>query len=239
MIQGERIVAIIPAKKVSRRLPGKNLKLLRGKPLVYYSICVALKSHLLDEIFVSTDSDTIAAVSKEYGASVIPRPAELAVDDVTNFEVMIHALEWIKENKSYYPTYLMLLQPTYPLRFPHTLDEAVRCLMDNQSFDSLVTVKKIQDAWGKIMGNRFLPAYVLPSPKNEREPIYFLTHSVYLLRSATTLEKGVFLGEKILPLVETVPFEVDINTTYDFDYAEFILQKYSDQYPYLDLNKSD
>ena len=230
-----KVVAVVPAKRRSRRLPDKNIKPLGGRPLVYYSIRVALAAERVDATFVSTDSDTVAGIARDAGATVIPRPAELATDTANNFQVLCHVAEYLEEQSGSRPEYVMLLQPTYPLRFPHELDEAVEALTQDPGFDSLVTVREVRDAWGRIQDGRLAPAYPLPCPKSERDPLLFLTHSIYLLDTERTLERGTFLGSRIKPLVvEDSVFEVDINTEIDFEIAELVLRAHTDRFGFLD-----
>jgi CMP-N,N'-diacetyllegionaminic acid synthase len=226
-------VAVVPAKKRSVRVPGKNLKPLRGKPLLYYAVRVGQLAHLVDQVFVSTDCDLTADVARQFGATVIPRPAALAQDDTTTHAVLVHAYNWMGENGFGSPPHLLLLQATNPLRFPETLDAAVRSLQSDPTYDSLVSVKEVRDAWGRLDGERFLPAYELPSPKRDRAPIYFMTHNLYLFRTATTMARDVFLGERIKAFLETELYEVDINTQADFDYAEYLLEKHARRFSFF------
>ena len=96
-----KIIAIIPARKGSKGIPNKNIKYICGKPLIAYSIEVALNSELIDDVYVSTDSEQIAKISKDYGAKVIKRPSYLAQDKSQTFDAIEHALKWIQKNKKY------------------------------------------------------------------------------------------------------------------------------------------
>ena len=110
-------IAIIPARGGSKRLPGKNIKLLGGKPLIAWTIEAAIKSNIFDHIFVSTDSEEIASVSRDYGAKVpFLRPAELASDTATTNDVVTHLVEWFEKEYNKEVTTVAILQPTSPLR---------------------------------------------------------------------------------------------------------------------------
>jgi N-acylneuraminate cytidylyltransferase len=188
---------------------------------------------MVDQVFVSTDCDVTAAISRQFGAIVIDRPAVLTQDNSTAHAVLVHAYNWMGENGFGSPPYLMLLQQTNPLRFPETLDAAVKSLQADTAYDSLVSIKEVRDAWGRVDGERFIPAYELPSPKSAREPLYFMTHNLYLFRTAATMAQNVFLGEKIKGFFEPELYEVDINTQADFDYAEYLLEKHAERFSFF------
>ncbi|KKU84922.1 MAG: CMP-N-acetylneuraminic acid synthetase, partial [Parcubacteria group bacterium GW2011_GWA2_47_8b] len=108
-----KILGIITARGGSKGVPGKNIKLLGGKPLIAYSIEAAQKSGVFDRIILTTDDQKIADVAKQYGCEVpFMRPAELAGDTVQHLPVLRHAVQWLKDNDGYSPDYCMTFQPT-------------------------------------------------------------------------------------------------------------------------------
>ena len=125
MINNKRVVAIIPARGGSKRLPRKNVLPLAGKPLIVWSIEAALASVYIDKTIVSTDDAEIAEISRIAGASVpFMRPPELASDTATSADVVMHALDYLdSQNDHYY--YSVLLQPTSPLRTNTDIDAAL------------------------------------------------------------------------------------------------------------------
>lgn len=133
------LLAIIPARGGSKGLPGKNLMPIAGKPLIAWSIEQALASSSVTEVVVTTDSEDIAAVAREFGASVpFLRPAELATDTAPTEPAMLHALGEMEKLKGRF-NQLMLLQPTSPLRLPGTIDNAVVTYFETKA-DSLLGV---------------------------------------------------------------------------------------------------
>jgi CMP-N-acetylneuraminic acid synthetase len=119
------IIAIIPARGGSRRIPHKNLINFCGKPLVQWTIEQAKTSKLIDKIWVSTDDYEIASIAKNLGVYLIARPSELSGDDITLEQVGKHILDTISEK----PDVIAYLQPTSPLRLPEDIDNAIgRCL---------------------------------------------------------------------------------------------------------------
>jgi len=124
------IVAIIPARGGSKRIPGKNIRPFEGKPIISYSIDAAKKADVFDRIIVSTDSDEIADVARSYGAEVpFVRPAEIADDYTGTSEVIIHALSWLKNN-SCDVNYICCIYPMAPLIQPHYIRQGYNLIQD-------------------------------------------------------------------------------------------------------------
>jgi len=133
--QEQIILGIIPARWGSKRVPHKNIKLFKGKPLIYYTINAAHKSKCLDELFVSTDSEEIAKISIRYGAKVINRPSQYAQDHSPSIDVVRHALLYEKAD------IVVLLQPTSPLRTAEDIDAAINLFLKEKP-ESLISVSK-------------------------------------------------------------------------------------------------
>ena len=126
------ILGLIPARGGSKGVPGKNIKIIHGKPLIVWSIEKGLRSKLIDKLVVSTDSEEIAQIAKEAGAEVLMRPSELATDTASTQDVMVHTLQ-------HYPAdTLVLLQPTSPYRSNGLIDDCINEFLQND-FDSLAT----------------------------------------------------------------------------------------------------
>src|SRR3989344_1132419 len=120
----KKILAIIPARGGSKGIPGKNIKLLAGKPLIAHSIEAARNSRFINRVIVSTDDEHIANAARKYGAEIIMRPKELAEDKTPMDPVLQHAVEFL-EKENYIPEAVMLLQPTSPLRTTEHINEAI------------------------------------------------------------------------------------------------------------------
>jgi CMP-N-acetylneuraminic acid synthetase len=120
MINGKRVLAVVPARGGSKGLPGKNIRMICGKPLIDWTIQAALKSRFIDELIVSTDSPEIADIAAKAGASVpFLRPAGLATDTSPTIDVVEHVLEHFRAASESFD-YLVLLEPTSPLRRTRT-----------------------------------------------------------------------------------------------------------------------
>ena len=137
-----KILAIIPVRGGSKGIPGKNIKLLGGKPLLAYTSELALQSKYLTEVIVSTEDEPIGEVAKSLGVQVpFMRPMALAQDDTPTIDVLIHALEWYKNQTIFFDA-VCLLQVTSPIRTLEFLDKAIEKFMASDC-DSLVSVQKV------------------------------------------------------------------------------------------------
>ena len=145
MINGKSVLAIIPARGGSKGLPGKNILPLAGKPLIVWSIEAARDSKFIDKCVVSTDDDKIYEVVKEFGGEIpFNRPDHLATDVSTTFDVLEHGIQYFK-NQSVEFDYLVLLEPTSPLRESNDIDEAIMFLHEKRNIaDSIVGVSKVE-----------------------------------------------------------------------------------------------
>ena len=138
-----KLLGIITARGGSKGIPGKNIKLLNGKPLICYTIGVAKTAASFDRLILSTDSEDITAVARECGAEVpFLRPAELAQDTTPHLPVLQHAVSWLAEKENYHPDAIMILQPTSPLRRPEHIREAVELYLEDQPKNKRLLSKK-------------------------------------------------------------------------------------------------
>ena len=145
MYKNKRILGVITARGGSKGIPRKNIKKLNNKPLIWYTINSALRSKFLTKFIVSTEDHEIASISRYYGADVpFIRPTYLAKDNSKSIEVVQHALKWHKHNKNEDYDYLMILQPTSPLRSSKDIDECIKKIINTDS-DSVMSVYEIAD----------------------------------------------------------------------------------------------
>lgn len=144
MYKDKKTLAIIPARGGSKGIPYKNIMNINGKPLIAYSIEAAKQSKYIDYILVSTDDDKIKEVSLQYGASVpFLRPEEISNDTAKSIDVVIHGINYLKESGEEFD-YVVLLQPTSPLRTSQDIDEAIEILIKNEK-ESLVSVCEVEE----------------------------------------------------------------------------------------------
>jgi len=191
MFNKKKILALIPARGGSKSLPGKNTKMLNGKPLIAWSIDAAKNSKYIDRVVVSTDSVGIAKISKEYGADVpFIRPNELATDTATSLDVIIHCMDWLKEKERTEYDYLVLLQPTSPLRNNLHIDRSIEKFFSNKKTQSLVSVTRVKKNpyWMKVVNeNGFLDNIVTENKvcfrRQDLSDVFVLNGAIYVIGS--------------------------------------------------------
>ncbi len=156
MYSHHKILALIPARSGSKGLPRKNIRDFSGKPLIAWTIAAGLKSKYIDTVYVSTNCPEIQKVALNYGAEVpFLRPATLAADDSEMTSVVKHMLSWITQNTSLHYDYVILLQPTSPLRTAAHIDEALELYFTQAQADQqhcLVSVSRVPSKYNWLLG---------------------------------------------------------------------------------------
>ncbi|MFD2909782.1 cytidylyltransferase domain-containing protein [Flavobacterium ardleyense] len=215
-----KTIAIIPARGNSKRLPGKNRKLLGGIPLLAHSIIYAQQYDFIDAIYVTTDDEAIKQIALDYGAKVIDRPANISGDFEPTISAMKHVLASIEQDIEN----VVLLQPTNPLRPEDLLRDAFNLFQDKQ-LDSLFTVSRNCQKLGKIISNKFIPSnYDIGQRSQDLEPLYYENGLLYITK-ASVIQNNEIITKDAYPLEINHAFaSVDIDTQEDFDYAEYLLE---------------
>lgn len=223
-----KILALIPARGGSKRLPGKNTRILQGKPLIVWSIEVAKGIPEICDILISTDDPAISSVCKEAGA-LVPwlRPAALATDEASSVDVAIHALNWYESEKGAIDG-LMLLQPTSPFRTKQTVCEGVALFKKNKQH-SVLGISHCNDhpMWALKMENNCLVPFMSESALLRRSqdlPVAYVVNGSFYLSSPEMLRANrTFMERGATPLLIESPKEsFDIDTEWDFTLAETI-----------------
>ncbi len=226
MINGEKILAIIPARGGSKGVPGKNIRLLNGKPVIAWTIEAAHNANYLDRVIVSSDCEAIIHTAQTYGCETpFVRDAQLAQDHTPMMDVIFDAIhrcpgyEWT-----------VLLQATSPLRQADDIDNAIRCCIEHNAH-SCVSVCKAQENphW----------MYTL-SPDNKMQPLmkentstrrqdlpdfYSLNGAIYIARTDWLFHNRNFLSPETIAYVMPPDRSVDIDTESDFLYLQMLLQR--------------
>jgi CMP-N,N'-diacetyllegionaminic acid synthase len=224
-----RILALIPARGGSKRLPGKNVRMLGGKPLIVWSIDAAKDIPDICDILVSTDDAAIAKVCKGAGAYV-PwlRTAELATDTASSVDVALHALDWYEAEKGPVDG-MLLLQPTSPFRTRETIERSIELFVKHNHKSVLgVSPTHAHPMWTlKIVGDYLMPFmedHGLDTRSQDLPRAYVVNGSFYLITPAELRACRSFVSSKTIPLIIESPQQtVDIDTEWDFKMAEFIL----------------
>lgn len=234
MIDGKSIIAIITARCGSKGLPKKNILELNGKPLIAWSIEKALQSKYIDRCFVSTDCEEIAMVSENYGIQVpFLRPAEYARDDSPSYEPILHALETFERQGHHYD-YMVLLEPTSPLRKKQDVDLAIAKLIQNEKADGLISVGEIHTEHPLIVKKIDESGFVFPylnksktvHQRQQVDKAYFPYGIIYMAKVAAYKEKKTFYLEKTLPYQIERWQNYEIDDQIDFIIIEQLIKKY-------------
>jgi len=223
------MLAIIPARGGSKGLPGKNIKLLAGKPLITYAIEAALKAKHITEVVVSTEDENIATLAKQYGASVpFMRPVELASDTALSVDTYLYTLDKLEHDfKKKYKEFIVL-QPTSPLRKNEDIDQAIEMFYDKEA-DSVISYVEEQHSifWHKYLESDGSLSPIFGDDKlNNRQELkktYFPNGAIYVFKSALIRNKKYYT-DKTFAYIMNRNNSIDIDTIEDFEYAEYLIK---------------
>lgn len=226
MYNNKSFLAIIPARGGSTRLPRKNALDLCGKPLIAWSIEAALQSTYIDKVVVSSDDDEILNISERFGAKTIKRPDNLATDTASTFDTIKHTIDHIEVYD-----YIVLLQPTSPLRTHIHVDESIELLFSKKA-DAIISVCQMDHSplWSNTLPRDqsmkgFLSDEILGKRSQDLEPYYRLNGAIYISQTDRLLEeKSFFLKENIFAYVMDRKNSVDIDEEMDFIIANALLE---------------
>ncbi len=229
MYENKKILALIPARGGSKRLPRKNIRLLLGKPLIGWTVEQAKISTYIDRVIVSTDDKEIALVAKECGAEVpFLRPKELAADNSKSISLVLHAMDWVENNNENFDI-LILLQPTSPLRLVKDIDRSIELLFSKKA-DAIVSVCHTEnciDIESKaLLVGLFKDSMSPLFAEHDKEGIsnaYKLNGAIYLAYWDFLKRHKTFYGKKTLGYLMPRIRSVDIDTRIDFASAESLL----------------
>jgi CMP-N,N'-diacetyllegionaminic acid synthase len=216
-----RALGVIPARGGSKAVPGKNLRLLGGEPLLVHTIRAAQGADLLDRFVVSTDSDEIATAARSAGAEVVMRPPELAADASPTEDALIHALQALDVS----PEYVVTLEPTSPLRTPQLIDACIELALAEDA-DAVLTVVETRELLGKLDGNVFRHLdQGAPRRRQAREALYRESSTVYVTRTKVLVESRSVLADPLYAVIAAEDEAIDINSPLDFLVAEAALRE--------------
>jgi CMP-N-acetylneuraminic acid synthetase len=215
------VVGLVTARGGSKRLPRKNVLPLAGKPMIAWTIDAAQQSAELRRVIVSTDDEEIARVSREYGAEVpFVRPMELALDHSDHVAVVEHALDWLAEHEGAHPDYVMLLQPTSPLRTADDIDACVS-LARKADARAVVSVSSMSPHAYRLGDDGVLERAV---DSGESRPLVAPNGAVYLNEVAALRADRAFLPSGTLGYVMPSERSLDVDTEWDFRLADAALR---------------
>jgi CMP-N,N'-diacetyllegionaminic acid synthase len=222
-----KILGLITARGGSKGLPGKNVALVAGRPLVAWTVEAALASGRLHRTIVSTDDPAIADICRAHGVEApFLRPTELARDDSPHQPVLEHAVRWLMKNEDWTPEIVVLLQPTSPLRNAADIDGAVELLLRSKapSVASITATRthpylvRSMDAQGRLT-----PSVEIPSGYLRRQdfpPVFELNGAVYVIRTEALLAGEPLVGPETLGFMMPTERSLDIDDPADLKTAE-------------------
>jgi len=234
MINRKRVLAVIPARGGSKRLPRKNVLDLAGKPLIAWSIESALESQYIDRVVVSTDDDEVATISTKYGADVpFMRPAELALDETKSIDTVLHTINTLESLGDKYEV-MILLQPTSPLREVSDIDNSIFQL-DRRGDKSVVSVCEAEHSplWANTLPedhsmDDFLSDEVI-NCRSQDLPVYYRLNGAIYVMSITSMmsmpQPSFFSKEGCSAFVMPTERSIDIDTQLELLYAEVYIKR--------------
>lgn len=229
-----RILAVITARGGSKRVPGKNVRPIAGKPLLAWTIEAALGCReRLHAVVLSTDDEEIANAGRQFGAEVpFARPAELSGDTAGSLAVVQHATRFVEARDGVRMDWVLLLQPTSPLRTTGDIEAAIDLAVAD-ACDSVVAVTEmpVHPVFSKkIDADGLLRPFLLEEPEGLRRqdagpPAFIRNGAIYLTRRDVLMDQNSIYGARIRPCVMPAERSVDIDTETDFNLAELLLSK--------------
>lgn len=231
MIKNHSVISIIPARGGSKGLPEKSIIDLCGKPLIAYSIDASKESQYIDRTIVSTDSNKMARIANKCGAEVpFLRPTELATDTASSMSVILHTLEFLKNQEAFIPDITIILQPTSPLRTSIDIDTALEMFISSDA-DNLMSVYKpeVSPFWFReIDDNGYLQEFIHnDSPyirRQDTNKLLMLNGAIYIYYSKNLLLGTIKERPKTLAYIMPAKRSIDIDSEMDLKLAEVIIK---------------
>ncbi len=229
-----KILAIIPAREGSKRVPHKNFRPFANTTLVDLAIQQAMDSKLVDKIVVNSDAPQVEEIAKKYkadGVDFLARPIELATDESPAIDYMIQTINHYQSKGILYD-WIVIIQASSPLRKGKDIDATIQLLKDNKDGDSAVSVVKLPHMIHphklKKMNGAILEPWLVDEGQktsaHELPDIYVRNCAVYVFKTENLL-KGITFGEKSLGYLMPQETSVDINDMMDFKFADFLYQQ--------------
>ena len=215
------VIAIIPARGGSQEIKNKNLRKIKGKPLIQFTIEAAKKSNLIDKIYVSSDSDKILNFAKKMKVNYIKRPKKISTSKSKTIEAIKHLAKFLRLKKNIIPDYIVILQPTSPLRKPKHINNAIQQIKNSKKADSLVSCIKVKHNFNPeslmTIDKKGILRFKKKLIRRQDKKVYFARNgaAIYIIKYPTYL-KDMF--GKI-----TIPYVMNQRSSYDIDDNEDLL----------------
>lgn len=226
MYKDNKVLAVIPARKGSKRLPKKNIKSLNGRPMIFWSIDAALKSDYIDKIIVSSDDISVLDLARNLGVDAQLRPSNLASDTTSTNEVLLDLINKMSDKFDL----LVLLQPTSPLRTSKHIDDSIKKLILNK-VSSVISVTECDHGlqWSNTLpsdGNldNFIDKKIRNTRSQNLKKNYRLNGAVYVVKIDKFLKNKDLIVKKSLAYIMPIENSIDIDTEFDFICAEALMK---------------
>lgn len=227
-----KVLAVIPARGGSKGVPGKNIKLLGGIPLLAHAILCAKNSSLVSKIVVTTDAEEIIDVAKHYDTLVIKRPSNLADDTSNVVTAVTHVLHNLKDKFDA----IVLLQPTSPFRTSKDLDRVIELLFSDSETQGVISVVPFDDyhpaRMYNLLDNNFLKPYAKEGETLRRQdlnPVYYRNGCFYAVKTNAFLEQNTFMVNPKKAYVMDINWLVNIDAPRDFKIAEVLYEDWKNE----------
>ncbi|MFZ4671092.1 MAG: cytidylyltransferase domain-containing protein [Flavobacterium sp.] len=227
-----KVLVIIPARGGSKGVPKKNLKILGDEPLIAHAIACAKASKKTTRIIVSTDSEEIAEVSKQFGSEVILRPEDLATDTSNVVTAVIHVYQELKEDFDV----IVLLQTTSPLRTATDLDNIITLFEKDNNIDGVISVVPMDDMHPARMYNLGDNDALIPfltegetARRQDLQPVYYRNGCFYAVKTDAFFKENSFMVANKKAYVMNAEWLANIDTPRDFKIAEILYQDWKDE----------
>ncbi|MEQ9412359.1 MAG: acylneuraminate cytidylyltransferase family protein, partial [Cyclobacteriaceae bacterium] len=216
-----KILALIPARSVSKSVKNKNIASIHGKPLLAYSIEHALQCTEISRVIVSTDSSYYTEIAKQFGAEVpFLRPESISGDFSTDLETFHHTLKWLKDNEGYVPDICVHLRPTYPVRRIDDISKMIDLLVKDDGADSIRSVTKSKETpykmWFHHQSGELAPIMndinyreAYNRPRQALPEVFIQNAAIDVIKTSTILQKNSMTGDKILGYKMDEMFDID------------------------------
>lgn len=234
-----KVLAVIPARGGSKRVPGKNIRELGGKPLISYTIKQALSNEYIGRVIVSTDNLKIAEIAKSFGAEIpFIRPAEISADSTIDRPVFQHAVNFLRIEEGYLPDVVLNLRPTSPFRSQEDISAVIEAFLRNGEVESVRTVTRVESVhhpyWmmereeSGLSRPLFHDRNHITYPLSQQlPPVYRLNGAVDGMRTEVLMNHNTSMYGDRIYLVEIPEIRsIDIDTMEDFELAEHKIYKY-------------
>ncbi len=223
------MIALIPARGGSKGLPGKNIKLLNGVPLIAYTIKAAMNAKFITRVIVSTDSDEIATIASAFGAEVpFMRPNYLANDTSAAIDTYLFTIDELEKRNKITIEEVIILLPTSPLRTSEDINNAISIFKEKKA-ESVISYTEEHHpiSWHKYINEELKFENIFPPNIKNRQELkntYYPNGSIYIF-TKNTLKNGNYYPENSFAYIMPRNRSVDIDSIEDFQYAEFLITK--------------